>query len=45
MSINKVYVIGSLRNPKIANVAETLRQRLGVEVFDDWLAAGPEADD
>lgn len=45
MSINKVYVIGSLRNPKIAAVAETLRQRLGVEVFDDWLAAGPEADD
>jgi hypothetical protein len=45
MSINKVYVIGSLRNPKVATVAEALRQRLGVEVFDDWFAAGPEADD
>jgi hypothetical protein len=45
VSINKVYVIGSLRNPNVATVAGTLRQRLGVEVFDDWLAAGPEADD
>ena len=43
--MNKLYIIGSLRNPKINEVASTLRVRLGVEVFDDWFAAGPEADD
>lgn len=42
----KVYIIGSLRNPAIPAVAKHLRDALpGVEVFDDWYAAGPEADD
>lgn len=40
----KVYVIGSLRNPKVRNVALRLREA-GFNVFDDWHAAGPEADD
>lgn len=40
-----VYVIGSLRNAKIPGVAEELRLRLGWDVFDDWFAAGPTADD
>jgi hypothetical protein len=40
----KVYVIGSLRNPKIPEIANKLRGQ-GYEVFDDWYAAGPEADD
>jgi len=40
----KVYVIGSLRNPRIPEVAKQLREH-GLEVFDDWYAAGPEADD
>ena len=40
----KIYVIGSLRNPKIPEVANKLREA-GHEVFDDWFAAGPEADD
>lgn len=40
----KVYVIGSLRNPQVPEVSKELRAA-GFEVFDDWFAAGPEADD
>ena len=39
-----IYVIGSLRNPKIPEVSAALRGH-GFEVFDDWFAAGPTADD
>lgn len=39
-----IYLIGSLRNPKIPEIAQALRDA-GHEVFDDWYAAGPEADD
>ncbi len=39
-----VYVIGSLRNPDIPDVARNLRER-GYDAFDDWFAAGPRADD
>lgn len=39
-----IYLIGSLRNPEIPNIANKLRDA-GFEVFDDWYAAGPEADD
>ena len=39
-----VYLIGSLRGPRIPPVAADLRAA-GFEVFDDWYAAGPEADD
>ena len=39
-----IYVIGSLRNPVVSDVAAAIRQA-GFEVFDDWMAAGPEADD
>ena len=39
-----VYLIGSLRNDKIPEIGIYLRS-LGVEVFDDWFAAGPIADD
>src|SRR5258706_9150607 len=39
-----VYLIGSLRSPRVPKVAEELRAA-GYEVFDDWYAAGPEADD
>lgn len=41
----KVYVIGSLRNPRIPEIANELREKLGCEVFDDWHAAGPHGDD
>ncbi len=43
-SINSIYLIGSLRNEKITSLAAELRTT-GLEVFDDWMAAGPEADD
>lgn len=39
-----VYLIGSLRNPKVQEVAKRMRAE-GFDVFDDWQAAGPEADD
>lgn len=39
-----IYLIGSLRNPKIPEIANRMRIA-GHEVFDDWYAAGPEADD
>jgi hypothetical protein len=39
-----IYLIGSLRNPQVPVIAEKLRYA-GLDVFDDWFAAGPEADD
>lgn len=42
--MRRIYLIGSLRNPQVPIVASLLRS-LGYEVFDDWYAAGPEADD
>lgn len=39
-----IYLIGSLRNPQVPVLAGQLR-RAGHDVFDDWYAAGPEADD
>lgn len=43
-SIRSIYVIGSLRNEAIPEVAAALRT-VGLDAFDDWHAAGPEADD
>ena len=40
----KIYLIGSLRNPEVPEVGNLLREA-GHEVFDDWHAAGPIADD
>lgn len=40
----KIYIIGSLRNPRVLEVAKALRA-LGHDVFDDWMSAGPETDD
>lgn len=39
-----VYLIGSLRNDYVPTVAHGLRLA-GWDVFDDWYAAGPRADD
>lgn len=39
-----VYLIGSLRNDKIVGVGNILRE-VGFDVVDDWVGAGPEADD
>lgn len=40
----RVYIIGSLRNPLVPQVAARLRTA-GFDAFDDWYSAGPEADD
>lgn len=40
-----LYLIGSLRNENVQKIAATIRERCEIEVFDDWQAAGPEADD
>jgi hypothetical protein len=42
--MSSVYLIGSLRNPKIPLLGVELR-KLGFDVFDDWHGVGPEADD
>jgi len=39
-----IYLIGSLRNPEVPKLAKVLRDE-GYDVFDDWYAAGPRADD
>lgn len=42
-----IYLIGSLRNEKIPQMAKELREFMNNdwEVFDDWFSPGPEADD
>lgn len=42
--MSSIYLIGSLRNPEVPKLAQLLRAD-GHNVFDDWYAAGPEADD
>ena len=44
MKPKTIYLIGSLRNPEVPKLAQWLRD-YGFDVFDDWYAAGPEADD
>lgn len=41
---SSIYVIGSMRNPRVPEVAKALRA-LGYDAFDDWYSVGPEADD
>jgi nucleoside 2-deoxyribosyltransferase len=41
---NSIYLIGSLKNPNIPQIANEI-EALGFEVFDDWFSPGPEADD
>lgn len=40
----QIYLIGSLRNEQVPIIGNQLRAK-GFNVFDDWHAAGPEADD
>jgi hypothetical protein len=42
--MRKIYLVGSLRNTIIPEIAEALRED-GHEVFDDWHGAGPKADE
>ena len=39
-----IYLVGSLREGRVRDVAHTLREA-GHEVFDDWHACHPDADD
>ena len=41
--MSSIYLIGSLRNPRIPEIAKELRTA-GHEVFDDWHSVGPDAD-
>lgn len=42
----KIYLGGSLNNPEVRALARTIRLDMGgIQVFDDWAAAHPEADD
>jgi hypothetical protein len=44
--MSKLYIAGSLRNPRIPQVAQAIRSAdLRLDVFDDWFAVGPDADD
>ncbi len=43
--MSKIYLIGSLRDKRIPEIANELRRDTGHEVFDDWFAPGPRADD
>lgn len=42
--MSSIYLIGSLRNPRIPEIAKELRNA-GHEVFDDWHSVGPECDE
>ena len=42
----KLYIIGSLRNEGVPTLAKGLRATFpGLDIFDDWYAAGETADD
>jgi hypothetical protein len=45
MSRKVVYLIGSLRNPAIVEVANALEEATDYEIFASWFAAGAGADD
>jgi len=40
----KVYILGSLRNPRVPQVAAAVRSA-GHQAFDDWFSPGPETDE
>ena len=41
--MKSVYLIGSLRNPKVQELGNRLRSE-GFDVFDDWFSPGPATD-
>lgn len=42
--VTNIYLIGSLKNPRIPEVGNRLRKE-GYDVMDEWFTPGPEADD
>ena len=45
MADNKIYIIGSLGNELIPDIANEIEKGTGHVCFDDWFAPGPRADD
>ena len=47
MTKAKLYIGGSLRNPQVLTIAQSLKEAQGeyLSVFADWMCAGPHADD
>jgi hypothetical protein len=41
--MKSIYIIGSMRNPKIQSVAQALRAA-GWDAYDDWHSTGPDSD-
>lgn len=39
-----IYIIGSMRNPRVPEVAQALRA-IGWDAFDEWYSSGPESDE
>lgn len=42
--MRSIYIIGSMRNPRVPEIAQALRV-IGWDAFDDWYSSGPESDD
>jgi len=42
--MRKVYLVGSMRNPEVLEVARQLRA-YGFDVFDDWISPGADTDE
>lgn len=42
--IKRIYIGGSMKNERVNDLAKQLRS-VGIEVFDDWICSGPDADD
>lgn len=43
--ITSIYLIGSLRNRKLIELANEIEKELGIEVFIDWISPGEKTDD
>jgi hypothetical protein len=44
VNAGSIYIIGSMRNPRVPEVAQALRG-IGLDAYDDWHSSGPESDD
>lgn len=42
--MRSIYIIGSMRNPRVPEVAKALRA-IGWDAYDDWHSTGPQSDE
>lgn len=42
--MRSIYIIGSMRNPRVPEVAKALRDA-SWDAYDDWHSSGPQSDD